>query len=59
VKILAYAAVHDCGTLVNPRSLAGQIVGGTAQGNSCWSARPEVGFAACGTPRAAVASCGP
>ena len=27
-----YAAVHDCGTLVNPRSLAGHIVGGTAQG---------------------------
>jgi CO/xanthine dehydrogenase Mo-binding subunit len=24
--------VHDCGTLVNPRSLAGHIVGGTAQG---------------------------
>jgi CO/xanthine dehydrogenase Mo-binding subunit len=32
VQILAYAAVHDCGTLVNPRSLAGHIVGGTAQG---------------------------
>jgi CO/xanthine dehydrogenase Mo-binding subunit len=32
VRILSYAAVHDCGTLVNPRSLAGHIVGGTAQG---------------------------
>ncbi|OJY39304.1 xanthine dehydrogenase family protein molybdopterin-binding subunit [Pseudonocardia sp. 73-21] len=32
VSFLAYAAVHDCGTLVNPRSLAGHIVGGTAQG---------------------------
>ncbi len=32
VEILDYAAVHDCGTLVNPRSLAGHIVGGTAQG---------------------------
>ena len=32
VRFLAYAAVHDCGTLVNPRSLAGHIVGGTAQG---------------------------
>ena len=31
-RFLAYAAVHDCGTLVNPRSLAGHIVGGTAQG---------------------------
>jgi CO/xanthine dehydrogenase Mo-binding subunit len=32
VTFLHYAAVHDCGTLVNPRSLAGHIVGGTAQG---------------------------
>lgn len=31
-KILRYAAVHDAGTMVNPRSLEGQIVGGTAQG---------------------------
>ena len=32
VTILDYAAVHDAGTMVNPRSLEGQIVGGTAQG---------------------------
>jgi CO/xanthine dehydrogenase Mo-binding subunit len=32
VKILKYAAVHDAGTMVNPRSLEGQIIGGTAQG---------------------------
>jgi len=32
VIFLDYAAVHDCGTLVNPRSLAGHIQGGTAQG---------------------------
>ncbi len=32
VKFLKYVAVHDCGTLVNPRSLFGHIVGGTAQG---------------------------
>jgi CO/xanthine dehydrogenase Mo-binding subunit len=32
VRFLHYAAVHDCGTLVNPRSLAGHVVGGTAQG---------------------------
>ena len=25
-------AVHDCGTLVNPRSLDGHIIGGMAQG---------------------------
>ena len=27
VSFLAYAAVHDCGTLVNPRSLSGHILG--------------------------------
>lgn len=32
VRFLKYVAVHDCGTLVNPRSLEGHIVGGTAQG---------------------------
>ena len=32
VKFLKYAAVHDAGTLVNPRSLNGHIIGGTAQG---------------------------
>ena len=32
VEFLKYVAVHDCGTLVNPRSLEGHIVGGTAQG---------------------------
>ncbi|HZD65657.1 MAG TPA: xanthine dehydrogenase family protein molybdopterin-binding subunit, partial [Acidimicrobiales bacterium] len=32
VSFLAYTAVHDAGTVVNPRSLAGQILGGTAQG---------------------------
>jgi len=32
VKFLKYTAVHDAGTVVNPRSLDGQIIGGTAQG---------------------------
>jgi CO/xanthine dehydrogenase Mo-binding subunit len=32
VEVLDYAAVHDAGTMVNPRSLEGQIIGGTAQG---------------------------
>jgi CO/xanthine dehydrogenase Mo-binding subunit len=32
VKFLKYTAVHDAGTLVNPRSLNGHIIGGTAQG---------------------------
>ena len=32
VKILRYAGVHDCGRLINPALVAGQIHGGTAQG---------------------------
>jgi CO/xanthine dehydrogenase Mo-binding subunit len=32
VKFLKYIAVHDCGTLVNPRSLSGHITGGVVQG---------------------------
>jgi CO/xanthine dehydrogenase Mo-binding subunit len=32
VEVLKYAAVHDAGVMVNPRSLEGQILGGTAQG---------------------------
>ena len=32
VEILDYAVVHDCGTLVNPRIVEGQIHGGVAQG---------------------------
>jgi CO/xanthine dehydrogenase Mo-binding subunit len=32
IKFLDYVAVHDCGTLVNPMTLAGHVRGGTAQG---------------------------
>ena len=32
VRILQYAVVHDCGTLVNPMIVEGQIHGGVAQG---------------------------
>ena len=32
LEFLDYAAVHDCGTMVNPRSLEGHMIGGTAQG---------------------------
>jgi CO/xanthine dehydrogenase Mo-binding subunit len=32
VAILDYVAVHDCGTVVNPMTLAGHVRGGTAQG---------------------------
>jgi CO/xanthine dehydrogenase Mo-binding subunit len=32
IRILRYCVVHDCGTLVNPRIVQGQIHGGVAQG---------------------------
>jgi CO/xanthine dehydrogenase Mo-binding subunit len=32
LKVLKYVVVHDCGTVINPMILAGQIHGGVAQG---------------------------
>ncbi|MDI2027844.1 xanthine dehydrogenase family protein molybdopterin-binding subunit [Saccharopolyspora sp. TS4A08] len=32
VEVLRYAVVHDCGRVINPLTLAGQIHGGVAQG---------------------------
>lgn len=32
ISILRYAVVHDCGTLINPQIVDGQIHGGVAQG---------------------------
>lgn len=32
IRFLAYVAVHDCGTLVNPMTLAGHVRGGVVQG---------------------------
>ncbi|HUZ83547.1 MAG TPA: aerobic carbon-monoxide dehydrogenase large subunit [Gaiellales bacterium] len=32
IKIVRYCVVHDCGTLINPRIVEGQIHGGVAQG---------------------------
>jgi carbon-monoxide dehydrogenase large subunit len=34
VKILRHALVHDCGIMINPRIVEGQIYGGVAQGIS-------------------------
>lgn len=34
LSFLDYAAVHDCGTMVNPMTLDGHVRGGTAQGLS-------------------------
>jgi CO/xanthine dehydrogenase Mo-binding subunit len=32
IKILRYCVVHDCGVVVNPRIVEGQVHGGVAQG---------------------------
>lgn len=32
IEVLKYVVVHDCGTVINPMILAGQIHGGVAQG---------------------------
>jgi carbon-monoxide dehydrogenase large subunit len=32
VKILRYTVVHDCGTVINPMVVEGQVVGGVAHG---------------------------
>ena len=32
LQILRYVVVHDCGAVINPLILAGQIHGGVAQG---------------------------
>jgi carbon-monoxide dehydrogenase large subunit len=32
LKVLKYVVVHDCGTVINPLILAGQVHGGVAQG---------------------------
>src|SRR6202008_3143768 len=32
IEVLKYVVVHDCGTIINPLILAGQIHGGVAQG---------------------------
>src|SRR5260221_11780534 len=32
IKVVRYCVVHDCGTLINPRIVEGQIHGGVAQG---------------------------
>ncbi|MBI5029970.1 MAG: xanthine dehydrogenase family protein molybdopterin-binding subunit [Chloroflexi bacterium] len=32
IKILKYVVVHDCGTVINPLILEGQVCGGVAQG---------------------------
>jgi CO/xanthine dehydrogenase Mo-binding subunit len=49
VRILRYVVVHDCGTVINPAIVAGQIRGGVAQGIG-GALFEKFGFAADGTP---------
>jgi CO/xanthine dehydrogenase Mo-binding subunit len=35
VAFLAYTVVHDCGTIINPDAVRGQVIGGVAQGIAC------------------------
>ncbi len=51
VEILDYAVVEDCGTVVNPMIVDGQIVGGTAQGIGT-ALYEEVTFDGDGQPQA-------
>ena len=53
VRILRYCVVHDCGRLINPRIVEGQIHGGVAQGvgGACTSASSTTRTASCSTPR--------
>ena len=51
VEILDYAVVEDCGTVVNPMIVDGQIAGGTAQGIGT-ALYEEVAFDADGQPLA-------
>jgi carbon-monoxide dehydrogenase large subunit len=32
IRVLRYCVIHDCGTVINPRILEGQVHGGVAQG---------------------------
>jgi CO/xanthine dehydrogenase Mo-binding subunit len=35
VSFLAYSIVHDCGTIVNPDAVRGQVIGAVCQGIAC------------------------
>jgi len=53
VRLLDYVVVHDCGTIVNPMIVEGQIVGGVAQGIGT-ALLEEMPFDAYGQPLAST-----
>ena len=42
VEVLDYVVCHDCGTMVNPMIVEGQVVGGVAQGSAPRSTRKSL-----------------
>jgi carbon-monoxide dehydrogenase large subunit len=50
VRVLRYIVVHDCGRVLNPRIVAGQVIGGVVQGVG-GALLEEFEYTADGTPR--------
>ena len=61
LKILRYVVVHDCGTVINPMILAGQIHGGVAQGigNAFYEKLSFDDRGKCSTPHLPTICCRP
>ena len=59
LKILRYVVVHDCGTVINPMILDGQIHGGVAQGigNAFYEQLCSMTRASCSTLRSPTICC--
>ena len=53
VKVLKYAVCHDCGPLINPMIVEGEVVGGTVQGIS-GALLEEIPYSAEGEPLAST-----
>ena len=61
LTIRKYVVVHDCGTVINPLILAGQIHGGVAQGigNAFYEQLVFDDEGSCSTPRSPTTCCRP
>ena len=59
LKILKYVVVHDCGTVINPMILAGQIHGGFGRASATLFTRSSRSTtrASCSTPRSPTICC--
>ena len=61
MEIKQYVVVHDCGTVINPLILEGQVQGGVAQGigNAFYEQLVFDEMASCSTPRLWTICCRP